>query len=313
MFCILINFNIFSLQYKFHEPKKLISIPNGYGNDKIVLNKKAIYGGGIIGPTTLTIDNNNFYIPDNLNNKILIFNENGKFIKSIYINFQYFKGNKKIKLDEDKNLIILSKAIVKIDQQGKELFIKSLNDIDNFLISINNFQVIKNEILLEKDNRIYLIDDKGIQKTTKDFNTLKITYNKKTLQNNSTLNDEQRNKIQKYLNENDLILYNDKLLTNNFSKFFDYFKINNKSIDINLSNFGGYDLIGYDKINNAYWNATSNGLNTIIIINKNGKILNIFHYNVGFIQAVDSDGNLYSITFDENYENTIIWKYERVW
>ena len=81
--------------------------------------------GGYSGPTAIAIRKNKIYIPDSVNYRINIYNDNFEYMETIKelkkeSHFAHF-----IKVDENENIIalIVSHGLKKINQKGEKIFL----------------------------------------------------------------------------------------------------------------------------------------------------------------------------------------------
>ena len=311
---ILIIIPLYSYEIKEYEKELVKYIPS----DGRIQSLK--YGKGVLppGPECFTISDNNFiYVCDTHNDRIVVFDINMNYIKEIKHNEKkrYFSFANNLKIDNIENLYLTSNngLLTKFDNKGNKFF--RIFDINKENYIINNFI-----FYYDGNKKIHAIDETGnILDNTTAKEKLKKEKIKKN-ENNST-NDIQ---IEIFVEENELILLDGKLLINDFSVHQKYYKIrknqsvkkNNSEEEINLANFRVYKIFGYDNNINCYWGAYyGEGIKqreVVLVFNKNGLLINIFYNTInGLDLQVAPNGDLYGMVLGDG--GVSFYKITRKW
>ncbi|MBN1699734.1 MAG: hypothetical protein JW881_19625 [Spirochaetales bacterium] len=175
-------------------------------------------------------------------------------------------------------------------------------------INDNIFAVDGNILLVDNEKKnTYIYNSAGKYMPANE--TRKIMNEIRANSRNVTAIDEELND---FLNKNNLIMRNDRILTYNYYLYNEYYKIVKKNrktktteekYDFDISILNILRLIGFDKDNNSYWHAETGRYlkKTILVHSPYGEVLDCF-YNESerYHAAVSPSGDVYFMNMDEN-------------
>ena len=306
IFCILLTSNSYSInEYSIIKIKNIAS-----GKNEEQIGWEPAVAGGFSGPTSIVISKDNeLYIPDRVNDRINVYDLNFNFIRTI-IEKENKKAHftKKLKIDDDGNLIYLSssKGLVKINSNGDNLFLVDKNKLPRQVTQYRLFFPIADNVFIYNDQgEVAYIDNTGkIESADKAVNRLIEIENKNKENALSTvikITDAMKQTIKSLQMSKKHLIVGDNFYSTSIYKTREYFdKIKDireyiksekskiyggeekKELNINLDDYG-YTFYGYDKEHNGYWGAgkqdDDNTWNSaIIIFSKYGEILDAFYY-----------------------------------
>ena len=292
---IISNFYCYCEEINKYQFRKIKIISIGSEPGHIGYDKSLIPAGVTPGPSTFKFNKDgNIYIPDRVNERINIYNNQFEYSYTI------IEKNKKqvhetyhFKIDKNNNIIakITGEGIRKINNSGNLVF--KVNNLPRAVTSVNNFFIHNDKILFYDDKKnIKSISVEGIIETSQETQTY---LNGLDLQKENSgyrsgigpeteLTEVQQGVIQTFKSEKKGIIIGDKLYQASFYKNREYFeKLQQKELKIvegqqslteetqkNLLSRGitpesdkvmldidKYDLyfIDYDKNHNSYWKA----------------------------------------------------------
>jgi hypothetical protein len=281
------------------------------GKEKGLLGWEPAVAGGKSGPTSFAISSNRLYVPDRVNNRLNVYDNNFNYLNTIFDktdNVIHFAT--KMKVDEQGNIVasIASFGLKKIKADGSDVFTIKYADLPSQVRDQNNFFPIDSDVFIYDDNEeIAYITDKGqIVKGSEAIDRLKFhsSANTKSISKNEIIVPaDKKTSIDQLAANSKYILFIEDYFSSEFYKNEEYFKkiknvrdyvrtqkqsqsstaIKDKTIDINLSKWG-LNFIGYDSDHNGYWDGTqtisTQGFNkeAIIVFSRYGELLDAFYY-----------------------------------
>jgi len=285
------------------------------------------------GPMVFCISKENLvYVIDSLPKRIMVYDLKFNFIKELTGYFTKLKKNiyfaEAMEIDKNENLILVKRenGLIKINQEGEEVFFIEKNKLPESVFYKDNFYPIDDNILFyDKNNKIKSINKEG--KIIDEIKTKEIidkTKNKKNIE------DETMKEIANYAEENNFLCFDEKILLSDFNKFKkikDKIKQNEdksnlikKELEIDWANLDSTRHIGFDEDKNNYWISSlrNEQLKWIIIVfSKKGELLDCFYSLTGFASVAPS-GDVYimdsvNILRDPNYKGVTFYKISRQW
>lgn len=260
--------------------------------------------GGITGPATLFVSNDEIFVPDRMNYRVNIYDLDIKFKRTLME-----KGKNEVsatyimKMDDNGNIIYIStiSGLIKIDSNGNRLFSIDYKILPRKVKNQYNFFPIEDNIFIYNDNNeIECITAKGETLQGKNVKSKidKITSKRMSdLYSGMKLPSDKIKIIEDFQQDNTFLVINDHFYSTDFYKIKEYFnKIKevrsyiltqkkgnmNKNIDLNIDDFSMH-FIGYDTKYNSYWQGSIDKPGkiqkyAIIIYSKYGELLDAFYY-----------------------------------
>ena len=284
--------------------------------------------------TCIVFDKNNYmYISDNINNRILVFNEKLKFSKEIKNNNRYLASTGRILIDDDLNIWGFSSGYgFKIDNNGNVLVEKKRQLLPFHSETWRDIGLYNNKIIgsLKYEKKLVLLDENGkefdVEKVEKHRDNLLAEQRHNNLSRSNTdidisnIKDNVKKKMVSFIDENGKLFSvnkkeyteyakilrteaRDKKLTDSRSnseiKFTDepfvFYRDNNGNVKFQP----GWNLFGTDNLASTYWYHFSG---KIKIFDKYGQLLKEISLvelykksNVDTLRTltIDQKGNIY--------------------
>ena len=296
--------------YSFQKIKDIES-----GNEEGLIGWQTDDAGGYSGPTSFVIlSNNHLIIPDRVNYRINVYDNNMKFDRTIIE-----KGKKNahfamnLKVDKDYNLYysFADLGLIKTDISGNQIYKVDHKKLPAQVKFNDNFFPLENKVLIYNDqhevemiNSAGVIEKPDVAKRQMQALSLQEETKQTNLAGGISVPDEVKRGIDPLKNDNKHILINDKFYSTDFLKNKEYFeqiksvrehvkseKVSRgirpiKEISIDLDKYS-MRLIGYDDEHNSYWRGIKDKVKhtkdlAVIVFSKYGELLDAFNYGQYF-------------------------------
>jgi hypothetical protein len=293
-----------------YQIEKVKVIPTG--KEKGLIGWERSVAGGKSGPTAFVITNYYTYVPDRVNNRLNVYDNNFLYLKSILFdkNDIAIPCATLMKADESGNIIIYinSFGLKKIKADGTEMYTLKYEELPNQVNQFNNFFTIDSDVFIYDDNEeVAYITDKGqIIKSGDALSRLKSipsVNTTRTMNQAFSLPADKKAVINKFAANSKFMIKDEDYFSSLFYKNEEYFKkikdvrdyvraqkqkqagtaVKDKTTDISLSKWG-LNFIGYDNDHNGYWDGiqtiSAQGFDkeAIIIFSRYGELLDAFYY-----------------------------------
>lgn len=308
-------------------PEFLATISSGSGAGELGYRASRGGGEGDTAPTTPAFFADEIYIFDCLNWRITVYDLDMHFLRNIDI----VKGKpeeiiqtSKLHIFYNGDFSVVRMKLYRFGSDGRIIYELPYERFPmNFSLQSKYWLYQGYVIFYQKNGEIGVIDDKGnlldlddILKLQQDF------FRTNSFGNNS---DSLSGQIRKYLQENRLLLIDNRLQSAKPQDFFGYYRVirgvvNDKSrlsiLDEKLKESSGY-LYGFDDANNSYWQFTVHKGNEDIIIvyvvSEDGYIITKFRIDGKGFPVIAPNGDVYLVEKKvEQEKKLIVFNYYRV-
>ena len=343
---ILFNYNIINTQ----EWESVLELSYGNKQQQVGIDDSPIGYGSI---TCIAFDKNNYlYISDNINNRILVFNDKLKFSKEIKSNNRYLASTGRILIDDDLNIWGFSSSSgFKIDNNGKVL-VEGKDELLPYHVGTwDTVNLYNNKLIgkVEYKKKLFAINEKGkeadltVLENERDnrINDLAISrsISQEKLNVVKKLNDKVKaksDKIKSFIDEKG------RLYATDDNEFAEYAKIqrevkkeNNtsrskvefKDEPFSLKHYNGIKgkyiglFVGIDNTLNTYWNSYDD--KSIKVFDKYGQLLKEIIFKdlydkssiaspFQYIFNIDQKGNIYYAWMHSDV-GFRLYQYKRTW